>query len=338
MLVAWAATSCSNDDSWIDEQSSAEWTPDSTGINPMSRYLVVVGDIQVYTMTPDFMNYFMASMEWLRMQQSFFNNIDLVVQVGDITDSNLGWQWGYAMLAMRPVAEAMPMIAVTGNHDYTWLRESGDRFTFITSRESTLLNEYKLPVNRAMAIVSSFEPGKRDNVIYRVNLGGRMSHIIALEFGPRPEVVEWARRHIASNPLVDCYLVTHEWLSPRNEMVTWNKSYALKQFGSEALATGPDQIWERIVKPYDNVITVLCGHNNFVRYIELTNDAGRPVPQMLFNLQYQDNGGDSMLQLWEFPQESDSVYTYVYNTMQRLHHPDPATRITFSRSRAAARQ
>lgn len=87
---------CSRTD-WFNEPMAVVAEPDTIGMNPMSRYLVVVGDIQEYTQSPDeYMSYFRQSMDWLVVQQSFFNNIDAVVQVGDITNGNFEWQWNNA--------------------------------------------------------------------------------------------------------------------------------------------------------------------------------------------------------------------------------------------------
>ncbi|MBD5346405.1 MAG: hypothetical protein HDR92_04655 [Bacteroides sp.] len=330
--------SCSSTD-WFNEPQSVAFEPDTTGINPLSRYVVVIGDIQEYTMRPDdYMTYFRESMDWLVIQQSFFNNIDAVIQVGDITNDNESWQWSNAMLAMRPVAKAMPFIAVTGNHDYDWLRKSGDSYSYITDRNSTLFDNYEPDIHKAMKVVDRFEAGSRQNAIYSLPLGSRVSLIIALEFAPRPEVLEWADRHISANKSTDCYIVTHEWLDTKGELVTDEQCYAYRQFGTASRASSPSVVWDKLVYPHDNVIAVLCGHNGFVAHRLTPNSAARNVPQILFNLQYQENGGDSMLQFWEMPQGTDSVHTYVYNTRSHERIDEPYANFSFSRSRGAAQQ
>lgn len=299
---------CSADDSWLTDNHLIEQSPDSIGLNPDSRYIVILGDVQTYTMDPSLMKYFKASMEWVELQNSYFNNIDAILQVGDLTNDNIEWQWDNALLAMRGPAGKIPTITVPGNHDYTWLKEEGERFSFIPDRSSTLINDYALPQALNLSIVDRYEEGSNENVIYSLPVGGRISHIIALEFGPRREAVEWAGNHLKSNPDVDCYLLTHEWLSPEGEMIGDGSCYGIMQFGRESGVMSPASVWESIVKPNDNLIAVICGHNNFARYREDLNDAGRPVPQILFNLQYQENGGDSMLQLWEFSEDNDTIH------------------------------
>ncbi len=325
-------SSCSGDDwaSGFGDDPSA----DTIAIIRKSTYMAVVGDIQTYTYDASLMPYFKASMEWLTTQHDCFDNIDMVIQVGDLTDNNAATEWSRAIIVMRPVAEKIPMIAVTGNHDYDWQRTNDENFALINSRLSSRFNQYLLPLAPRLKLVSLFEAGRHDNAIYQAELGGRLSQFIALEFAPRPEAVEWARQHIEANPSMDTYIITHEWLYRSAVRLDWGNSYAKRQFSDPSLATDPETMWKTIVKPYDNVIAVICGHNSFMEVREDLNDAGRKVPQILFNLQYQPNGGDSMLQLWEFPAESDSVKIRVYNTMAQTFCPDSLTSYSFSRARA----
>lgn len=331
--------SCKSDDEPVPEPVSltselTDLSPDSVALNSRSRYMVVVGDIQEYTNDNSRMHYLLASMQWMMLQQSFFGNIDLVVQVGDITNDNEAWQWENGLIAMTPVAERIPAVWVPGNHDYRWLRRE-DRYLFIDSHAATPFSVYPLPVHRSMTVEAAYEPGKRDNAIYSVMLGGRPAYIVALEFAPRPAVVGWAGDFIASHQDTDCWLVTHEWLWQRKGRLKWEDSYAAMQFERESEATAPEDIWRRIVEPNDNVIAVICGHNDSYYMTETPNRAGRRVLQAEFNLQYLPNGGDSQLQLWEMPAGSDSVHVSVYNTLAREFVIATGASRSFSRARAS---
>lgn len=54
-------------------------------------------------------------------------------------------------------------------------------------------------------------------------------------------------------------------------------------------------------------------------FLETASCIGRMVPQIMFNLQYQENGGDTMVELWEFPQNSDTANVGVYHTWNRRY-------------------
>lgn len=119
--------------------------------------------------------------------------------------------------------------------------------------------------------------------------------------------------------------MTHEWLSRYGDRLD-DDSDANLQF-SHSSHTTPQEIWNSLVYPNDNIVCVLCGHNGFCKYLFSKNKVGRDVCQILFNLQYQENGGDGMIQLWEFPANENAINISVYNTITRQFHPDDETRV-----------
>ena len=86
--------------------------------------------------------------------------------------------------------------------------------------------------------------------------------------------------------------------------------------------TTPRQLWENLISENDNIVCLLCGHNGFSAHLTTLNKSGRDVEQILFNLQYQANGGDGWVQIWEFPKDKDYATVEVYNTITRQFHPD----------------
>ena len=100
-------------------------------------------------------------------------------------------------------------------------------------------------------------------------------------------------------------------------------------FAGYSSYTTPEQVWNTLVKPNDNIICVLCGHNGFFATLFSENDSGRQVPQILFNLQYQENGGNGYVQLWEFPSQNDSVRIGVYDTINRKWCMPDSTSVAF---------
>ena len=78
-----------------------------------------------------------------------------------------------------------------------------------------------------------------------------------------------------------------------------------------------------------NLPHLLCGHNGFMQHLFSKNSTGREVAQMLFNLQYQANGGDGWIQLWEIPADRDSIHVQTYNTIRRTFSSDPVGTFKF---------
>ena len=272
-----------------------------------SYYVVFVGDTQVYTNDGGLMPYFLYSMAWVEGQAVGHGNVRGVVFLGDMTENNVWWQWDNFVLG-KEFVKSCPVVGVTGNHDYDW---SGSGR--IGSRESSLFNDYFYRDGRMGHIVGRFDDGM-ENVVACLEVGGERLYILALEFGPRPEVVAWARKVVESACGERFVLVTHEWILGHRRV--GDDSYATMQFNGEGCSS-PENVWNALVRGHDNIVATVCGHNGFSEVIYSRNDAGRMVPQILFNLQYQENGGNGYVELWEFPAVGDSVSVAVYDTFNR---------------------
>ena len=285
-------------------------------------YIVVIGDTQMYTNILEYYPYYEATMDWIWSQLYYNKNIKCVLHVGDITENNLPGQYELFHSVSAPTAEHIPYIACTGNHDYTW--EVG---SLITDRYSTLFSEYTKFDKTMENIISSFEENHMENIIVKNEINGERIDIISLEFGPRTEVVEWANAHVSANKDIKYIILTHEHLTSKGELVTKNV-YSTAQFRNTT-TTSPKKLWDTLIKNNDNILSLICGHNGFYAHRTDVNDYSRKIPQVLFNLQTQANGGDGWIQLWEFPKDSNYVNIYVYNTITRQYHPNSSMFFTF---------
>lgn len=311
--------SCEETDSPGDYDIHKVLLPDNI-FSEDSEYIAVIGDIQEYTGSPWLTKYLIHSLDWIRNQNRYFGKIKCVLQDGDLTWSNAKNQWDLADISFRHLCDSTLLIPCTGNHDYTWSEGS-----MIKDRNSTLLNNLTSVSLLDSSIERYYETGKRENIIVPVNISGKTYWIISLEFGPRKSVVEWAAQIVSENRDKKFILMTHEWLSAGGIRIS-EGSYAEIQFSTLSYST-PEEVWRMLVYPNDNILCVLCGHNGFCKYYFSENIAGRQVCQILFNLQYQENGGDSMIQLWEFPKGENVIKISVYNTLKRSFHTDKSTEI-----------
>lgn len=319
-LICVVSESCINDQ--YDESDfdiNALQMPDGILV-ANSQYLAVIGDIQEYTVSDDMSVFLIKTCNWLRSQQMHFNCFSCVLQNGDITWSNADYQWNVADKAFRYLGQDLIYIPSTGNHDYTW-----DKNSQISDRNSTKFNSLKSISALRRQPKAQFEQNRLDNIIVTVRVGEDSISIIVLEFGPREEAVTWADSIVRANPNKKYILMTHEWMTRTGERIN-EGSYADMQMPNISHST-PQEIWDKMVYPNDNILCVLCGHNGFCKYLYTPNKAGREVCQILFNLQYQEHGGDGMIQLWEFPKDETAINISVYNTIRRELHPDPETRI-----------
>lgn len=317
------STGCKDKDSLPELFILDQVSPDSIFVEN-SAYIAVIGDIQEYTNSNELLYYLVQTNNWLRWQQEYFGVFSCVLQNGDLTEYNSKEQWSRVDFSLNYLGNDLIFIPSTGNHDYTW--GSKENPVEIADRNTTKLNSLKnLKYLRNLNLVY-FEKNKLDNIIVPIEIGNRIVNIISLEFGPRKEVIEWVSQIVKNNKSQKYILMTHEWLTLDGERID-SCGFADLQF-PRLSHTNPEEIWQKLVFPNDNILCVLCGHNGFCKYLFSENKFGRNVGQILFNLQYQENGGDGMIQLWEFPNDKNEINISVYNTITRQFHPDPTTRIT----------
>jgi len=278
-------------------------------LHQSSEYLIVMGDVQEYTYFDKYAPYFMESVNWIIGMQKHGYKIDCVLQVGDQTSSNENWQYRIFYNYTKYLASEMLFVPVTGNHDYAW--KDGNQ---IYDRTSSLFNNYTDFPKTKENIVAYFEDGRKDNIIVRNQIRGKDFYIIALEFAPRPEAVDWARKYVEENPEKRFILLTHEFLESNGHRIKSEDSYARMQFGKRPNSS-PEELWDNLVYPCDNIRAVICGHNGFSCLNRSRNIEGREIPQILFNIQYLQNGGDGIVQLWEIPAQGDSIDVRLIKTV-----------------------
>lgn len=321
LSVSLFHTSCSGEELNLCDATNV--IDADAAINPESEYIAVIGDIQEYTPTDEMAQYLYKTCDWLRSMQYHYGNIVAVLQNGDLTWNNSCDPWIRADHSLVHLGGALLFIPVTGNHDYTW---GGKNKIQIEDRRSTRLNTMPNLASLREENIESFEEGRLENIIVPLKGGMKGWYVIALEFGPRPEAVAWADSIVRSNPDRKYILMTHEWMWRNGERI--DKGSAAEEQFVDISYTTPREIWERLVYPNDNIYCVLCGHNGFCKYLFSPNKTEREVCQILFNLQYQENGGNGMIQLWEFPKDKKEINIFVYNTITRKIHEDTSTRIS----------
>ncbi|MCM1152690.1 MAG: metallophosphoesterase [Muribaculum sp.] len=304
-----------------------------------SNCIFVIGDVQEYTNNDKDIQYLSRSVKWINNWQLSHNNISAVVCVGDISDKNKDEQWQRADNCFSLFDPLLTFIPVTGNHDYTWSPSpEGYYFNgkhivnsmFVYDRNSSGFDGLSCLQSLKPRISHRFEEGKSDNIIVPIDINGRWVDIIALEFAPRREVIQWADSIVKSNPDRRYIFLTHEFLTRYGQIVKdEDLPHSIRQFYSDDVYT-PTQIWEKLIYPNDNIMFVICGHNGFLSYRTDKNAAGRNVVSLLFNLQYINHGGNGYLLKLNFPNDSDEVLVSVPNSEKNQQMKNPISQFSFS--------
>lgn len=319
-LLSWITclTSC-NEDLFNIYYDNFRCEMDST-----SEYIIVLGDIQEYTQKKDLCKgFFIPSLNWIRSMAKHGYMINSVLQTGDLTNNNQKFQYSHFKKSVSPLADELLYVSITGNHDYDW-----DDNKLIHNRRSSKVSKYASFTLLKQSIEAQYEKDLIDNMVVRHYIHGERYDILCLEFAPRPEVVEWANQYVSSHRSHNFILLTHEMLDGNENMISDEGSHARSQFESKSLSCTPQYVWNHLIRNNDNIRCVLCGHRGFSQfYDKQKNDAGRNVPQILFNIQDVKNGGNGLVEVWEIPQDCDSVHVRVYNTMYNTVYNDSTSSI-----------
>ncbi|QDU76813.1 Calcineurin-like phosphoesterase [Bremerella volcania] len=274
--------------------------------------LALLPDTQVYSLR--YPGLFSTQTAWLRAHAKQ-RNIQYVLHLGDITNNNTRKEWERASESMRLLDDQVPYALVGGNHDYG---PSGD-----ASTRKTFLNEYFSFEKMAEmpGFGGAFEDKKLDNTFHLFEVAGQKWIIIALEWGPRDEVIAWAndvmKRHADRRGI----LVTHAYMysdSRRYDHTDpshpnhWNPH----NYRTPRPVNDGQQLWDKLVRKHNFVFT-FNGHvlNDGTGYRADRNDQGQLVHQILANYQMRELGGEGYMRLLEFDPDGNTVHMMAYSPL-----------------------
>lgn len=279
--------------------------------------IAVLPDTQHYS--EKYPENFLAQTRWI-MQERKARNIAAVMHLGDITNRSTPAEWKNASKAMSVLDGRMPYFLSTGNHDYS---EGG-----VCKDRVTRMSEY-FPVGRfcdrpGFVAVYDKEPKRTENSCHTFSAGGRDFLTLALEFGPRKDVVRWANEMADRHAKREIILITHaymynddtrhDWVKYRTSQ-SWNPhNYSFAKATDDDVSDG-EELWKNLVCNHKNFILTLNGHvlgDGLGRATTATPD-GRQVTQSLVNFQMKPKGGDGWLRLMEFHSDGTTVDVVDYS-------------------------
>jgi predicted phosphodiesterase len=294
--------------------------------------LAVLPDTQNYS--EKFPEQYLAQTRWI-VENRRDRNIAAVLHLGDITNRNTLAEWENAVKAMNQLDGHVPYFFVPGNHDYS---EGG-----VCQDRTTRLNEY-FPLDKFRDLTTfggtyDREPARMENNHQLFSAGGRDFVVIALEFGPRSDVVRWANEVAAKHKDRAAILITHAYMyydETRYDWATlgpkqnWNPhAYGVAKATNDDVSDG-EELWRGLVSKHENFILTLNGHvlGDGLGRIVTPTSAGRDVHQVLVNFQMKPKGGDGWLRLLEFKSDGKTVQTYDYSPTRNERNESPQNQFT----------
>jgi rhamnogalacturonyl hydrolase YesR len=253
----------------------------------------------------DLRRYFFKQTEWVRDNQQRLN-IKFLVHEGDIVQADAPEEWAIAKEAMSVLDGKVPYCMCLGNHDMGFEKADNKYGGNIAVNRTTHFNTY-FPREKFAArpeFGGTFDPDRHDNSWYHFEAAGLKFLIVALEYHPRDEVLEWANRVVADHPGHRAIVLTHAYLKG-NKTRTTNK---LKLKGNNG-----EEIWQKFVRKHKNMFMVLCGHFSGEALLTSTGDHGNQVHQILSDYQEMHNGGESWLRYMVFKPDSNKISIHTYN-------------------------
>jgi 3',5'-cyclic AMP phosphodiesterase CpdA len=303
-------------------------TPPETNsaFTPGSSMLAVLPDTQVYALRlPGLLD---LQTGWIANNA---NHLDIryVLGLGDITNNNTPLEWERAQHAISKLDGVVHYALVPGNHDYG---PSGD-----ASTRDTLFNVY-FPYDTVASWDSfggSFEPDKLDNTYHLFSVGGREIVLIALEWGPRDNVIAWANTVMERYPERDGILITHAYLNNDNLRYDHTDTRHPQEFNPHEYATpgvnDGEELWQKLVR-HHGFVMVLNGHvlGDGLGYLASTTDVGTTCHQMLSNYQFRDLGGEDYMRLLEFLPDGHTVRVFTYSPLYDAFLDEPDQNFTIT--------
>ncbi len=279
---------------------------------------------------------FYAQTQWI-VDHKTDRNIAAVLHLGDITNRNTPEQWDVAQKAMRQLDGHVPYFMCCGNHDYGPGGGCADR--------TTLFNEY-FPLSRYSELktfggVYDKEPGRLENSYHTFTAGGRKFLVVALEFGPRQDVIRWANEVVATHQDHSAILITHAYMyydetrydwATKGTTQTWNPhSYPVAKVTDDDVNDG-EELWQKLVAPQGNFLMTLNGHvlNDGLGRTVTQDARQRDVAQMLVNFQMKPKGGDGWMRLLEFKADGRTVEVIDYSPTRNECNVSEQNRFTLT--------
>lgn len=299
--------------------------------NPKSSSMILLPDPQTYTKFDTNQPIFDLMTAWVAANikplsvQAVLCTGDLVEQNEYLVPDNVNGnqtstqQWKAASGAFAKLDGKVPYAICGGNHDYGYTRSENRLCHFpdyFPVERNPLWKDCLVSVcNNAFGIPTlenaAFE--------FEIPYWGKIL-VIATEFAPRDEVLEWAKGLVSSEKYVDhkVFLLTHSYL-------TWDGKRIENEPYKVAPANYGEAIWEKLVYSSPNIRMVICGHycldddfrHNVGQRID-KNAAGKTVFQMMFNAQtagggWHGNGGDGWLRIMEFMPDGKTIKVRTYS-------------------------
>lgn len=245
-------------------------------------------------------------------------NIQYVIGLGDMTDSNEENEWQIVKDLMDQLNDKLPYSLIRGNHDILY---NNDKNTLLHDQYFSNPADYYY---QHVKENGGFYNEKSTINTYLLFSVGKVDYMILnLDFGASDDILAWADTVLEEHKNRRAIVVTHGYLNHDGTYLDKNDSVHPSQYMS--FWNDGDGIWEKMVKKHANIDMVVCGHigaDNIV-CTKAVGDNGNEVYQLLMDTQSTDNElkGLGIVGMMYFTEDGRFAKVEYYSTvLERYFH------------------
>lgn len=246
-------------------------------------------------------------------------NTQFVFGLGDITESDQDWEWENDKAAISKLDGVIPHSLIRGNHD--------------TSAKFYKTFGYEEYTNQFLG----FYKENNINSSYRTLTVGKVNFLLlTLDYGADDEELVWAGNIIEKYPNHKVIISTHAYLNSDDSLLSKSDSTAPSLDNDDDKLIVPDkkfnageEIWDKLVANYGNIVLVLSGHIGTDEVCVLTSQGvhGNYVTQMLIDPQTMDKTlraeeGCGMVCTAYFNEDFTKMRVEYYSTVKQKYYKE----------------
>jgi len=321
------------------------WTGDTAGCQTGGKSIVIPMDRARTTITanfisdenftfiamPDTQNYtsitsptdlYTRQAQWIVDNRETMN-IKFATHLGDIVNSPTSQsQWLRATDAMNVMNNRTPYGTCPGNHDIAsgntdYLRRFGPNPTHASSVgrwiDPATSQSYDWYGGSSPRGYSSYQI---------VNVNGRDFMFLHMDHDAPDQDLAWAASVLSAHPKVLTMVTTHNYLAETGGTGIYGSGTGQRGYTAQANVgtwgdrpdtNRPQEVFDAIVKPFNQVYMVICGHMFGTYNLQKTNNAGNIVHEVLVDYQSLPNGGNGFLRIMDFRPQENKIYNTSYS-------------------------
>ncbi len=267
---------------------------------PENITFAVLPDTQLYSESMP--QIYDAQTKWIA-DNAKQENIRFVLHVGDIVNNAFNMEhWENSLAAMKTLEDAgIPYAVVTGNHDVDYKAagmEMEEYYDDIRREGENFLVYYPEEKFQEMETYGGHSENGY-NQYHFVKCGDYTILVLALDWLPSQETLEWARKLLAEYSNMPTIVLKHDFIKPR---AGTTEDPELPVLSCEET----EKQWE-IFREYDQIFMILNGHYSGIDHGILENAHGNDVFVAVADFQSDRRGGNGMMQLLDLNFEGGCI-------------------------------